>query len=383
MLSERTDFLMDIRYFDGVNRNFGFGCMRLSLQDGRVDYDAFRKMIDLFMAEGFNYFDTARIYLGGQSETALRDCLVQRYPRESFILTDKLSNLFQSEEEVRPLFESQLASCGVDYFDFYLMHSQNKSIFEKYRRCRAYEQAFELKAEGKIRHVGISFHDTAEVLDEILTAYPQIEVVQIQFNYADYNDSSVQGRQCYDVCRRHGKPILVMEPVKGGTLVNLPEEARRILDNLHGGSPASYAIRFAAGFEGIFMVLSGMSSLEQMQDNLSYMKEFQPLNAEEQEAIQKVCTIFRSMHTIPCTACRYCTDGCPRRILIPDLFSCMNAHSAHPKGDSGYYYSEVYTKRNGKASDCIGCGRCEASCPQHLPIRRLLCDVAHTFETEK
>ena len=380
MLSERTDFLMDIRYFDGVNRNFGFGCMRLSLQDGRVDYDAFRKMIDLFMAEGFNYFDTARIYLGGQSETALRDCLVQRYPRESFILTDKLSNLFQSEEEVRPLFESQLASCGVDYFDFYLMHSQNKSIFEKYRRCRAYEQAFELKAEGKIRHVGISFHDTAEVLDEILTAYPQIEVVQIQFNYADYNDSSVQGRQCYDVCRRHGKPILVMEPVKGGTLVNLPEEARRILDNLHGGSPASYAIRFAAGFEGIFMVLSGMSSLEQMQDNLSYMKEFQPLNAEEQEAIQKVCTIFRSMHTIPCTACRYCTDGCPKHISIPDLFAIMNAKQIHHDWNADCYYEDVHTAPGRKASDCLKCGKCEKVCPQHLPIRKLLEQVAAEFE---
>lgn len=369
--------------FENINKNFGFGCMRLPMKGEKVDYDEFSKMVDLFMAEGFNYFDTARVYLGGQSETAIRDCIAKRYPRESFILTDKLSTaLFNKEEEVRPLFEKQLESCGVEYFDIYLMHAQSKSIFEKYKKCRAYEQAFELKNEGKIRHVGISFHDTAEVLDEILTEYPAVEVVQIQLNYLDFDDPAVQARKCYEVCRKHNKPIIVMEPVKGGSLVNLPEKAKAVLDGLHGGSPASYAIRFAAGFDGIMMVLSGMSNMEQMQDNLSYMKDFKPLNQTEHDAIAKVCEVFRSMQLIPCTACRYCTDGCPKHISIPDLFSCMNALKLHRDWNANYYYEEVYTKHNGKASDCIGCGKCEKSCPQHLPIRSLLKDVAKEFETE-
>lgn len=367
--------------FGNVKKNFGFGCMRLPMSGDKVDYEEFSKMVDLYMAEGFNYFDTARVYLGGQSETAIRDCIAKRYPRESFILTDKLStSLFNSEEEVRPLFAKQLESCGVDYFDFYLMHAQSKDIFEKYKRCRAYEQSFELKAEGKIRHVGLSFHDKAEVLDEILTEYPQIEVVQIQLNYLDFDDPAVQSRKCYEVCRKHNKPVIVMEPVKGGNLVNLPEDAKKVLEDLHGGSPASYAIRFAAGFDGIMMVLSGMSNMEQMQDNLSYMKDFKPLDAAEKRAVDEVCRIFHAKHLIPCTACRYCTDGCPKHISIPDLFSLMNSKQIYQDWNADYYYGEVQTKNNGKASDCIGCGKCEKSCPQHLPIRQLLKDVVAQFE---
>ncbi len=364
--------------FENIKKNFGFGCMRLPMDGEKVDYTEFCKMVDLFMAEGFNYFDTARVYIGGQSETAIRDCIVKRYPRESFILTNKLStSLFNREEEIRPLFEKQLESCGMDYFDFYLMHAQSKSIFEKYKKCRAYEQALEFKKEGRIKHMGISFHDTADVLDEILTEYPQVEVVQIQLNYVDFDDPAVQARKCYEVCRKHGKPVIVMEPVKGGNLVNLPADAKKVLEDLHGGSPASYAIRFAAGFDGIMMVLSGMSNTEQMQDNLSYMKDFKPLNEAEQAAIARVCEIFRSMHLIPCTACRYCTDGCPKRISIPDLFSCLNAKQIYHDWNADYYYNEVFTKHRGKASDCIKCGKCEHSCPQHLPIRKLLEDVAN------
>ncbi len=368
--------------FPEVKKKFGFGCMRLPMDGEKVDYAEFTKMVDEFMAQGFNYFDTARVYLGGQSETAIRDCVVKRYPRESFILTDKLSGaLFNSEEEVRPLFEKQLESCGVDYFDFYLMHAQTKTIFEKYKKCRAYEQAFELKKEGKIKHVGLSFHDTADVLDEILNEYPDVEAVQIQLNYIDFDDPAVQARLCYEVCCKHNKPVIVMEPVKGGSLVNLPEQGKAILDELHGGSTASYAIRFAAGFDNIFMVLSGMSDMAQMNDNLSYMKDFKPLNEEEKQAIAKVCDVIRSTHLIPCTACRYCTDGCPKHILIPDLFSCMNAKQLYRDWNSDYYYNEVYTKNHGKASDCIGCGKCEKSCPQHLPIRELLKETAKTFES--
>lgn len=366
--------------FPDVKKNFGFGCMRLPMDGEKVDYAEFTKMVDEFMAQGFNYFDTARVYIGGQSETAIRDCVVKRYPRDSFILTDKLSgSLFNSEDEIRPLFEKQLESCGVDYFDFYLLHSQTKSLFEKYKTLHAYEHAFELKKEGKVKHVGFSFHDTADVLDEMLNEYPEIEVVQIQLNYIDFDDPDVQARLCYEVCRKHNKPVIVMEPVKGGKLADIPEQGKAIFDALHGGSPASYAIRYAADFDGVFMVLSGMSDMAQMNDNLSFMKDFKPLSHEERRAIAEVCDVIRATHTIPCTACRYCTDGCPEHILIPDLFSCLNAKQLCRDWNSDCYY-EVYTENHGKASDCIGCGKCEHSCPQHLPIRELLKEVAKTFE---
>ena len=368
---------------ENIKKNFGFGCMRLPLKDGEIDLAETSRMVDYFLEQGFNYFDTAHGYLQGRSETALKACLTSRHPRDSYILTDKLTGtFFKTEADIRPFFQSQLEACGVDYFDFYLMHAQSAMFYQHFKKCRAYETAFALKAEGKIKHVGISFHDHAEVLEQILTDYPEIEVVQIQFNYVDYDDPAVQSRKCYEVCRRHGKPVLVMEPVKGGNLVNLPEEARKVLDELHGGSPASYAIRFAAGFPGMMMVLSGMSSMEQMKDNLSYMKDFQPLNETELEAVKKVQSIFRGMNLIPCTACRYCTDGCPRQIAIPDLFAVMNTKQIYHDWNADFYYNNVYTGAGRRASDCIQCGRCEKACPQHLPIRRLLTEIAAEFEKQ-
>lgn len=368
---------------ENIKKNFGFGCMRLPLKDGEVDLAETSRMVDYFLEQGFNYFDTAHGYLQGRSETALKACLTSRHPRDSYILTDKLTGtFFKTEADIRPFFQSQLEACGVDYFDFYLMHAQSAMFYQHFKKCRAYETAFALKAEGKIKHVGISFHDHAEVLEQILTDYPEIEVVQIQFNYVDYDDPAVQSRKCYEVCRRHGKPVLVMEPVKGGNLVNLPEEARKVLDELHGGSPASYAIRFAAGFPGMMMVLSGMSSMEQMKDNLSYMKDFQPLNETELEAVKKVQSIFRGMNLIPCTACRYCTDGCPRQIAIPDLFAVMNTKQIHHDWNADFYYNNVYTGAGRRASDCIQCGRCEKACPQHLPIRKLLTEIAAEFDKQ-
>ena len=214
-------------YFENVKKNFGFGCMRLPIVDGEVDYVETKKMVDAFLENGFNYFDTAHGYLGGKSEIALKECLTSRYPREEYILTNKLStHHFTKNEEIRPLFESQLEICGVEYFDFYLMHAQDKNIFAKYKECRAYEKAMEFLAEGKIKHLGISFHDKADVLEQILTEYPQVEVVQIQLNYVDFDDPSVEARKCLEICRKYNKPAIIMEPVKGGSLVNLPEEAQ-------------------------------------------------------------------------------------------------------------------------------------------------------------
>ena len=276
-------------YFNEVKKNFGFGCMRLPMNSEEVDYELTSKMVDYFIQQGFNYFDTAHGYLGGKSEIALKECLTSRYPRNQYILTNKLStHHFNKQEEIFPLFESQLEACGVDYFDFYLMYAQSDEIYAKYKKLHAYDEASKLKEEGKIKHFGISFHDNADVLDMILTENPDIEVVQIQFNYVDYEDPAIQRKACYEVCRKHNKPVIVMEPVKGGNLVNLPKEAKAVYDKLGTMSYASYALRFAVGFDGMMMVLSGMSDMNQMKDNLSFMKDFQPLSLKEQEAVKQV-----------------------------------------------------------------------------------------------
>ncbi len=363
-----------------IKKNFGFGCMRLPMVGEEVDLAQTCQMVDLFLEKGFNYFDTAHGYIQGKSETALKACLTSRYPREAYVLTNKLSNNhFSKTEDIRPLFESQLEACGVDYFDFYLMHAQNETVYAKYQALHAYEEAMKLKEEGKFRHFGISFHSTPEVLEQILTDHPEVEVVQIQLNYTDFEDSSVQSRRCLEVCRKFGKPVIVMEPVKGGSLVNLPEAAQKIFDALGGGSNASYAIRFAASQEGVMMVLSGMGNMAMMTDNVSYMEHFQPLTQQEASAICQVRDIFQSLGTIPCTGCRYCTEVCPQGINIPALFSCLNNQKIFETWNTSFYY-EMHTKRGGKASDCLECGQCEAICPQHLNIRELLKDVAREFE---
>ena len=367
-------------FFPEVKKNFGFGCMRLPMQEEKVDYEETKKMVDFFLDAGFNYFDTAHGYLNGMSEVALRECLTSRHPRESYILTNKLSGHFITKtEDIRPLFQAQLEACGVEYFDFYLMHAQDKNSFRRYKELGAYEVSLELLAEGKIKHFGISFHDQADVLEQILKEYPQIEVVQIQLNYVDFEDASVQSRACLEVCRKYGKPAIVMEPVKGGSLVNLPEEAKAVFAEL-GGSPASFAIRFAASQEGIFMTLSGMGNMDMMTENCGYMKDFQPLNDGENAAVAKVCEIFRNLGAVPCTACRYCTEVCPQGIAIPDLFACLNAKKIFNNWNTAYYYNNIHTKNGGKASECLKCGLCEDICPQHLKIRDLLEDVAKEFE---
>ena len=348
--------------FDLIRKNFGFGYMRLPMIGEEVDIRQTCQMVDLFLESGFNYFDTAHGYINGKSELAIKACLSSRYPRDAYILTNKLSApCYEKEEDIRPLFQQQLEACGVEYFDFYLIHAVSAARMPFYEGTGAFRIAQELKKEGKVRHVGMSFHDTAEALDQILTKHPELEVVQIQFNYVDYEDEKVESRKCYEVCRKHGKPVIIMEPVKGGTLVNLPTAAQKVLDRLDGGSNASYAIRFAAGFEGVKMVLSGMSNLEQMRDNVSFMKEFKPLDSREREALDTVCALFRNQGLIPCTACRYCTEVCPQQIPIPELFAAVNAKR-----------SEQSIPEVSKDFDCIRCGKCEETCPQDLKIRQLL-----------
>ena len=363
------------RAFPEMKKKLGFGLMRLPMVGETVDYAQVNAMVDAFLARGFNYFDTATPYINGQSETAVKKCLASRYPRDAFLLTDKLSpSLWEKGEEIEGVVCRQLENCGVDYFDFYLMHALNADRHRFYQEQGAYDTVRKLKAEGKIRRMGISFHDSAAVLDQILTDCPDIEVVQIQFNYADYEDPRVQSRLCYEVCRRHGKPVLVMEPVKGGSLANLPAEAAALLS---GGSPASYAVRFAAGFEGVEMVLSGMSSLEQMEDNLSYMEDFRPLTRQEHQLLEQVKPIYQSATRIPCTACRYCEEKCPMDVPISTMFALVN--QLHKKEGTP---KEDYAALRTSGGDCVQCGRCLSACPQQLQVCRLV-EMAHKQLTEK
>lgn len=370
------------KVFEEVKGNLGFGFMRLPLvseETKEIDYEAASEMADAFIEHGFNYFDVAHGYHDEKAEDAIKRCLTSRHPRESYILTNKLSDAyFDSEEDIRAFFEKQLEDCGVEYFDFYLMHAQDRIFYEKYKKHRAYEIAQEFKAAGKVKHVGLSFHDHADVLDMILTEHPEVEVVQLQVNYLDYDSESVQSRLCLEVCKKHGKPVVVMEPVKGGFLANVPDEVRDALAEAGDNSPASMAVRFAASCDGVYMTLSGMGSLDQLNDNCSQMKEFEPLNDEERAAINKAVDIFSKKSVIPCTGCRYCTKGCPKGIDIPALFSCVNTKELSGGWNATYYYIRAIRDK-GLAKDCIGCGACEAICPQHLNIRELLANTAESF----
>lgn len=369
-------------FFSGVSGKFGFGCMRFPMKNDEIDVGQVQLMVDEFISKGFNYFDTAHGYHGELSEPTIRQCLTSRYPRSSYILTNKLSDAyFHSQEEIRPFFEKQLSICGVDYFDFYLMHAQSRRNYKQYVDCRAYETAFELKREGKVRYVGISFHDTADILEGILDDYPELDVVQLQLNYLDWEDPAIQSHACYDVCVKHGKPVIVMEPIKGGHLINLPDKARNVVDAL-GVSPANLALRFAASLDNVFMVISGMSSIEQMRENVSFMRDFTPLSEREITVAHGAAGLIRGENIIPCTACRYCVDGCPKKISIPDLFACLNSKRHFNDWNADFYYNNVYIKGHGKASECIKCGKCERICPQNLPVRTLLQDVAKEFEDE-
>ena len=361
--------------FDKVKKNLGFGCMRMKMNGDEVDYDEFCRMIDTFIAAGFNYFDTAHGYIDGKSETAIRDCLCARYNREDFVLANKLSAwYFEKEEDVLPLFESQLKLCGVEYFDFYIFHTLTKEFYQKHKTCNTFEIIKRLRDEGKIKHIAMSFHDTADVLDTILTEQPIIEAVQLQINYLDYDDPNVQSKACYDVAVKHGKQVIVMEPIKGGYLASPPEGAAKLFDELGGGSYASYALRFAASFPEVFMVLSGMGNTDMVKENVNTFLNFTPLNADEIRATDKARAIIREVRQIPCTACGYCTEVCPKKIPIPELFRSYNKVLAAKI--TRQEAKESFPKDKPSASECISCGKCESVCPQGIDIRKKLEKIA-------
>lgn len=372
------------------DKKLGFGFMRLPLLNpsdaSKIDYEAVCEMVDKYMSAGFNYFDTAAPYHGGKhSEAAVRECVVKRYPRESFTVTDKLSFfMVDKAEELEEFFESQLSECGLEYFDYYLLHAMNKEYLELAERIGAFDFVEEKKAQGKIRHVGFSFHDSAEVLDEMLTRHPEMEYVQLQINYIDWEDSEVQSRKCYEVCEKHNKPVIVMEPVKGGLLAEvLPECEKLLKEAAPDMSAASWALRFASSLPNVVMVLSGMSNSEQADDNISFMKDFKPLTDAEKQLVMRVGDIIRSKESIACTACRYCVDGCPKKIPIPDYFKLMNnigkfGERQIPSAKSSY--ASRIKDGAGKASECVKCYSCEEHCPQRLPITEYLENVASALE---
>lgn len=367
-------------------KKLGFGCMRLPIigdKTENIDFDTFSKMVDTFMGQGFTYFDTAYPYHNEKSEEAVRKCLVERYPRDSFLLADKMPVwLVKTNEDYQKIFDTQLERTGATYFDFYLLHALNKERFDFLQETGGFEFGTKMKAEGKVKNLGFSFHDSAEVLDEILTAHPEVDFVQLQINYFDWNSINVQSGDCYAVAEKHNVPIIVMEPVKGGTLANLIGKPAELLQELNPkASYASYAIRFVASLPNVMMVLSGMSTMEQMLDNTSYMKDFVPLTSKEKDVIKKVTSALEEMKSIRCTSCQYCVKGCPKQIRIPSIFTVYNMSMQFGITDSiRRQYREVTGEERGKASDCIACGKCEQQCPQHLSIRELLKEVASSLE---
>lgn len=365
-------------------KKLGFGCMRLPVRDGdvsAVDDTAFCRMIDAYMEQGFAYFDTAYPYHDQQSEGAVRRCLVERYDRDRFFLADKMPAwLVQENSDYQKIFDTQLERCGVEYFDFYLLHAMNADRVRDTEKKGGFAFLQKMKEEGRIRHIGFSFHDSADVLEEILKNHPEMEFVQLQINYYDWESENVQSGKCYAVAEKYGKPVIVMEPVKGGTLANMVGEPARLLKELDASASfASYAIRYAASLDNVMLVLSGMSDEAQLLDNTSFMKDFVPFSAQEKETIVKVVEELSRMPVIACTKCRYCVEGCPKKILIPDLFEDYNMTVQFGISDVRRGNYARHTAEHGKAEDCIRCGRCEEQCPQHLEIRSLLEKVSTVF----
>ena len=369
--------------FKELGGKLGFGLMRLpKLEDESFDIEQIKKMVDLFMEAGMNYFDTAYVYPG--SEEVTKEVLINRYPRDTFFLTTKLNAgawAAKSAEEAKKELEISLERTGAGYFDCYLLHALGKGNIEYYDSYGIWDFVKEAKEKGLIKHYGFSFHDDAEFLDELLTKHPDVELVQLQTNYADWNNPSVQSKACYEVCVKHNKKVIVMEPVKGGTLANPPEVITKLFKDYDSeASVASWAIRYVASLDNTFVVLSGMSNIEQMKDNLSYMKDFRKLNEEEEAIIQQAQDYLENIPQIPCTGCKYCTKGCPMKINIPSIFSAMNKEMIYSDVEgskNGYAFA---TRDAGKASECIHCLQCEDACPQHIEITSWLEKAAEKYD---
>lgn len=364
-------------YFGKEVKKLGFGLMRLPRKGPAIDVKETSEMVDIFMKNGFTYFDTAFIYVG--SEAATRKALVERYPRESYTLASKLfAAKIPSAKIAKAELDTSLRRTGAKYLDYYLLHSIMESNYTKYDKFGLWDFVKEEKAKGTIKHYGFSFHGGPELLDKLLTEHPDVEFVQLQINYADWENPKVRSREVYEVARKHGKSIVVMEPVKGGKLANPPEEVQKIFKQANpDASFASWAIRFVASLDGILTVLSGMSNIQQVEDNVSFMKDFMPLDEKELEIIKQVQEIFNKSADIPCTACRYCTEGCTKNIQIPDVFAVRNKQIY--SGRLGEAKSE-YSALEVKASACIGCGQCEKVCPQKIDIINQLKICKEMFE---
>ena len=364
-------------------KKLGFGLMRLpKFDDESIDLEQVKQMVDEFLAKGFTYFDTAWAYPG--SEDAIRQALVERYPREKFQLATKNAAWIKckTRDDAIAQFETSLKQTGAGYFDFYLLHNLGETRTEFFERFKMWDFVFEKKREGLIKHVGFSFHSTPEELDEILTKHPEAEFVQLQINYADWENPAIQSRGCYEVARKHGKPVVIMEPIKGGMLANPPDEVAEVFKRANPDvSVASWAIRFAASLDGIITVLSGMSTLDQMKDNVSYMENFKKLDDAEKATVDEARKVLAGIPVIPCTTCNYCAKVCPNNIGISGSFAAMNMLTLYKNkaaAENEYnWLVAMHDKKN--AGECIRCGACERVCPQHILIRKELAKVALAF----
>ncbi len=369
-------------YFGKDVPKLGFGLMRLpKLEDGTIDIETMKKMVDRFLTAGFTYFDTAYVYTG--SEDVTRQALVERHPRDSYTLATKINAWMGCTDEAscKKQFQTSLDRTQAGYFDYYLLHAVQTSNFQKYDDYHIWDFVHEQKEKGLVKHMGFSFHATPELLDELLTKHPEVDFVQLQLNYADWENPSVTSRANYEVARSHGKSIVVMEPVKGGTLAAPPSQVAKILHDADAAaSLASWAIRYVASLDGIITVLSGMSDMQQMEDNVSYMEHFKPLTDDEQAAIRRAQKALAEIEQVPCTACHYCTPGCPAHIHIPEIFSALNRELVWGQTEHAKKGYEDATKEGALASACLHCGQCERACPQQIKCMSWLERAAEVFE---